>query len=84
MKKNNPTSQIGELLNKTTFGEMIKENKVGQIMKHSTIFSFWNNVVGAKFSKFTKPYAIKFNKLYEIQGACNDKKEYRTINFRKI
>lgn len=64
MKKYNQTSHIGELLNKTTFGEMMKDNKVGQIMKYSTIFSFWDSIVGAKFSKFTKPYAIKYNKLY--------------------
>ena len=28
MKKHNPTTHIGELLNKTTFGEMIKGNKI--------------------------------------------------------
>lgn len=39
-------------------------NKMGAVIKHSTIFSFWNNIVGAKFAKFTKPYAIKYNKLY--------------------
>ena len=64
MKKNNPTTQIGELLNKTAFGESIKGQKFGQIIKQSTIFSFWNNIVGAKFAKYTKPYAIKFQKLY--------------------
>lgn len=64
MKKHNPTSHISEILNKTTFGEMMKSNKMGSVIKHSTIFSFWNNIVGAKFSKITKPYAIKFNKLY--------------------
>lgn len=64
MKKHNPTTHIGELLSKTAFGEMAKGNKMGAIIKHSTIFSFWNNIVGAKFAKFTKPYAIKYNKLY--------------------
>ena len=64
MKKHNPTTHIGELLNKTAFGEMMKGNKVGQIIKHSTIFSFWDNIVGARFSKFTKPYSIKYQKLY--------------------
>ena len=64
MKKNNPTTHIGELLNKTAFGESIKGQKFGQIIKQSTIFSFWNNIVGAKFAKYTKPYAIKFQKLY--------------------
>ena len=43
---------------------MMKTDKMGAIIKHSTIFSFWNNIVGAKFAKFTKPYSIKYNKLY--------------------
>lgn len=64
MKKHNPTTCIGELISKTAFGEITKSNKMGAIIKHSTIFSFWNNIVGAKFAKFTKPYAIKYNKLY--------------------
>ena len=64
MKKHNQTTHIGELISKTTFGDMMKGNKVGQIIKHSTIFSFWNNIVGAKFANYTKPYSIKFNKLY--------------------
>jgi len=52
------------LLHAGVFGESFGANKLSSIIKHSTIFSFWNNVVGAKFSKFTKPYAIKCNKLY--------------------
>ena len=64
MKKHNSTTHIGELISKTTFGDMMKGSKVGQIIKHSTIFSFWNNIVGAKFANYTKPYSIKFNKLY--------------------
>ncbi len=64
MKKHNSTTRIGELISKTTFGDMMKGSKVGQIIKHSTIFSFWNNIVGAKFANYTKPYSIKFNKLY--------------------
>lgn len=64
MKKYNPTTHIGELISKTAFGDMMKGNKMGAVIKHSTIFSFWNNIVGAKFSKFTKPYSIKYNKLY--------------------
>ncbi|MBQ4646249.1 MAG: DUF721 domain-containing protein [Candidatus Gastranaerophilales bacterium] len=64
MKKHNPTTHIGELISKTAFGEMAKGNKMGAVIKHSTIFSFWNNIVGVKFAKFTKPYSIKYNKLY--------------------
>ena len=64
MKKHNPTTHIGELISKTAFGDMMKGNKMGAIIKHSTIFSFWDNIVGAKFAKFTKPYSIKYNKIY--------------------
>lgn len=64
MKKFNQTTHIGELINKTAFGEMMKGNKVGQIIKHSTIFSFWNSIVGAKFANLTKPYSIRYQKLY--------------------
>ena len=42
----------------------MKGNKMGAIIKHSTIFSFWDSIVGAKFAKFTKPYSIKYNKIY--------------------
>lgn len=64
MRKQNPTTHIGELISKTAFGDMMKNNKMGAIIKHSTIFSFWTAIVGAKFAKFTKPYSIKYNKLY--------------------
>ena len=64
MKKHNPTTHIGELISKTAFGEMAKGNKMGAVIKHSTIFSFWDSIVGAKFAKFIKPYSIKYNKLY--------------------
>ena len=64
MKKHNPTTHIGELISKTAFGDMMKGNKMGAIIKHSTIFSFWDSIVGAKFAKFTKPYSIKYNKIY--------------------
>ena len=64
MKKHNPTTHIGELISKTAFGEMTKNNKMGAVIKHSTIFSFWDSIVGAKFAKFTKPYSIKYNKVY--------------------
>ena len=42
----------------------MKGNKMGAIIKHSTIFSFWDSIVGAKFAKYTKPYSIKYNKIY--------------------
>ena len=71
MKKHNPTTHIGELISKTAFGEMAKGNKMGAVIKHSTIFSFWNNIVGAKFAKFTKPYSIKYNKLFKEDELSN-------------
>lgn len=58
------TNTIGSLLNSTIFAQAQQEGKMGAVMKHSTIFSFWNNIVGAKFANFTKPYAIKGNKIY--------------------
>ena len=33
-------------------------------LKCSTLFSFWEEIVGFKFAKFTRPTAIKFEKLY--------------------
>lgn len=42
----------------------MKGDRMGAVIKHSTIFSFWGNIVGAKFAKFTRPYSIKYNKLY--------------------
>ena len=64
MKKNSKTSTISEILNTGVFGENIDKAKINSIVKQSTIFSFWGNIVGAKFANFTRPYAIKFDKLY--------------------
>ena len=58
------TNTIGALLNSTIFAQAQKDGKMGAVMKHSTIFSFWNSIVGAKFANFTKPYAIKGTKIY--------------------
>lgn len=33
-------------------------------LKCSTLFSFWEEIVGFKFAKFTRPTTIKFEKLY--------------------
>ncbi len=33
-------------------------------LKCSTLFSFWEEIVGFKFAKFTRPTSIKFEKLY--------------------
>jgi len=64
LKKDNKTQSISQLLHAGVFKETMGANRLNSIIKHSTIFSFWDSVVGAKFSKFTKPYAIKYSKLY--------------------
>ncbi len=63
MKQNNETKSISELLNDSIFNQT-SQNKLNSVIKQSTIFSFWDNIVGAKFSKFTKPYSIKYQKIY--------------------
>jgi len=64
MKKNSKTETIGNLLNSDAFSQMMGKNKLNSVIKYSTIFSFWNNIVGAKFANVTKPYTIKAQKLY--------------------
>ena len=63
MKKNSETRTISDLLNDSIFNQTSK-NRLNGVVKQSTIFSFWDNIVGAKFSKFTKPYSIKYQKIY--------------------
>ena len=63
MRQINDTSSIGDLINSSVFGEK-KDRKINYVVKQSTIFSFWANVVGQKFTNFTKPYNIKYSKLY--------------------
>lgn len=63
MRQINDTFTIGDLIENSVFSEM-KDRKMGSVVKHSTIFSFWDDVVGSKFAKFTRPYALKGNKLY--------------------
>ncbi len=64
MKRHNKTATIADLLDGSVFGNVNIKNKMNNVIKHSTIFSFWNNIVGIKFARHTKPYAIKANKLY--------------------
>lgn len=63
MKKNNETKLISELLNDSIFNQTSK-NRLNGVVKQSTVFSFWDSMVGARFSKFTKPYSIKYQKIY--------------------
>lgn len=52
-------TSIGEILNKN-----LDENpRYKFALKCSTIFSFWGDIVGKKFEKFTKPDGIKAGKL---------------------
>lgn len=64
MDKENKTLSIGELISTTAFGKMAKSDKVEHLIKHSVIFSFWKEVVGKRFDKYTKPYKISNSKLY--------------------
>lgn len=64
MKRDSKTQTLSELIHSSVFSQRDAKNKINSVIKHSTIFSFWENIVGAKFSKFTKPYSIKYNKLY--------------------
>ncbi len=63
MRKINDTFSIGDLIETSVFKDF-KGGKMGSVVKRSTIFSFWDDVVGAKFAKYTRPYAIKGSKLY--------------------
>lgn len=60
----NKTATIGELLNISRFSDGINSSKIDLITKHSTIFSFWGDIVGKKFTTFVKPVSIKASKLY--------------------
>lgn len=64
MKRDSKTQTLSELIHASVFSQHSAKNKINSVIKHSTIFSFWESIVGAKFSKFTKPYSIKYNKLY--------------------
>ena len=64
MKRHSKTSSLKDLIENSIFNNTASRSKMNNVIKHSTIFSFWDNVVGAKFSKHTKPYAIKGNVLY--------------------
>ena len=64
MKKNNKTVSISDLINSTVFGDIVKEDKMSFVIKQTTVFSFWEDIVGKKFVKYTKPYVIKSSKIF--------------------
>lgn len=67
---------ISDVLN-----EKIFDFKKGQnALKHSTIFSFWGQIVGKKFEKCTKPYSIKGSKLYVT---CENSFVLQELQFHK-
>ncbi len=63
MKKINETLEISQILNDNIFDDF-KKDKMSEMIKRSTIFSFWGVVVGKKFSKFSRPVSIKSKKLF--------------------
>ncbi|MBR2068525.1 MAG: DUF721 domain-containing protein [Candidatus Gastranaerophilales bacterium] len=59
------TNTISELLNTFTFGDNSSKGKsLSDTIKQSTVFSFWEDIIGAKLAKYTKPIKIKYSKLY--------------------
>lgn len=65
MKDIKETKTISELINSFTFGENSSKGKsLSDTIKQSTLFSFWEDIVGFKLAKFTKPTKIKYSKLY--------------------
>lgn len=65
MKQIKQTKTLQEFLSAFTFGENFSKGKsFSGTIKHSTMFSFWNDIAGEKISKYTKPVKIKYSKLY--------------------
>ena len=64
MKNINQTKTISDLLNTFTFGENSKGKSFSDTIKQSTVFSFWDDIVGKKLYQYTKPVRIKNSKLY--------------------
>jgi len=60
----NKTQKLSDILNGTVFSDKLKKTAFSRIAKQSTIFSFWDDIAGKKLSKITKPYQIKYSKLY--------------------
>jgi len=63
MRKINETNTISEILNGFAFSEISKTKSMDYLIKQSTIFSFWEEIVGFKFAKISKPFSIKNKKL---------------------
>ncbi len=65
MRNINETKTISDLLNTFTFGDKNSKGKsLSDTVKHSTIFSFWEDIAGKKLAQYTKPLKIKYSKLF--------------------
>ena len=64
MKNIRETKPISELLNTFAFGDKPKGKSLTNAIKFSTIFSFWEDIIGTKLAKYTKPVKIKYSKFY--------------------
>ena len=80
MKTIRETKSISELLNTFTFGDKPKGKSLTNAIKFSTISSFWEDIIGSKLAKFTKPVKIKYSKLYIVAKSPAVVQE---INFNK-
>lgn len=63
MRQINDTFTIGDLIETSVF-HGAKDRRMNNVVRHSTIFSFWDEVVGVKFARFTKPYNLKGTRLF--------------------
>lgn len=63
MERKNKTLTLSEILNSSVFGDN-SEGRMKSVIKYSTIFSFWDEIAGKKFASLTRPYAIKYSKIY--------------------
>ena len=64
MKEIKDTETIGDIINSFAFENSKEAGGIHSFIKHSTIFSFWDDIVGLKFAKLTRPSSIKYSKLY--------------------
>lgn len=55
-------SSIGEIIDET----LADNPRYKFAIKCSTLFSFWEQVVGPKFAKFSKPVNLNYNKLFVV------------------
>ncbi len=64
MQRNNETKTIGSLIEASVFADNLKKDKMQEVIKQSTVFSFWSDIAGKKFKDLSIPYLIKGSNLY--------------------